>query len=117
MRIELDRLLAMTSKNRAFQKIQARLRTQKEGLIKALVYTKDGTNNLAERELRPMVINKKISNGSSTYAGMETSAIVGSVVQTVSRIEKNVIPKITDYLREGIKENYSHYIHTTFYDS
>jgi hypothetical protein len=107
----------MQSKQRSFQNIQARLRVQREGLINSFLYTPDGTNNLAERERRPMVINKKISNGSNTLTGMETSAIVGSIVQTVSKKVKNRIPKITSYMREGVKEKYQQYIHIPYYDS
>ena len=117
LNIELDRLLSKQSKSQTFNNIQARLRVQKQGLINSLLYTPDGTNNLAERELRPMVINKKISNGSNTFAGMETSAILGSVIQTVSKKEKNIIPKITDYMKEGMTEEYLQYLHTPYYDS
>ena len=52
------------------------------GLTKALIETDSGTNNLAERELRPVVLGRKISNGSDTYTGMETTAILASVVRT-----------------------------------
>lgn len=116
LREELDRLLTITAKNQSFLNIQGRLRVQKEGLVNSLLYTKDGTNNLAERELRPMVINKRISNGSNTFKGMETSAIVGSIVQTISKKETDTIPALKDYLLEGIKEKYKRYLHTPSFD-
>ncbi len=116
LREKLDRLLASVAKNQSFQNIQGRLRVQKEGLINSLLYTKDGTNNLAERELRPMVINKKISNGSNTFKGMETSAVVGSIVQTISKKETDTIPVLKAYLLEGIQEKYKRYLHTPSFD-
>lgn len=117
LRQRLDVVLNIRSTNQSIVAIQKRLKTQKEGLINSLLYTKDGTNNLAERELRPMVINKKISNGSNTFSGMETTSIIGSIVQTLSKKEENVIPNLTLYLQEWIKEKYQQYSHTAFYDS
>jgi len=116
-RERLDKILQISSTNKSIITIQTRLKVQKEGLINGLLYTPDGTNNLSERELRTMVINKKISNGSKTFKGMETSAIVGSVVQTLSRKEENLIPNLKLYLHDGIKEKYKQYSHTAFYDS
>ena len=117
LREELDQLLAITSRNKTVVALQGRLQVQKEGLIRSLLITKDGTNNLAERELRPMVINKKISNGSNTFKGMETTAIIGSVIQTESKKEATVIPKLADYLQKGVKEKYHQYMHVPVYAS
>lgn len=114
---ELDKILKVKSKNQSIIAIQKRLKIQKEGLINSLLYTKDGTNNLAERELRPMVINQKISNGSNTFSGMETTAILGSIIQTISKKEENVIPNLKHYLQQGIKEKYRQYAHAAFYDT
>lgn len=116
LRRELDKLLAIHADNQSLQNIQQRLKVQKEGLINSMIYTPDGTNNLAERELRPMVINKRISNGSNTYKGMETTAIVGSVVQTITRRKADVIPTLKDYLVEGVKDKYRQYRHLAFLD-
>jgi len=117
LRKRLNIVLKVKSKNQSILAIQQRLKTQKEGLINSLLYTKDGTNNLAERELRPMVINKKISNGSNTFNGMETTAILGSIVQTVGKKEENIISKLKLYIYKGVKEKYHQYAHTVFYDS
>lgn len=116
LRAEFRHLLAVSVEDAACQKIQGRLRIQQEGLIKSLLYTPDGTNNLAERELRPMVINKRISNGSNTYKGMETTAIIGSVVQTLARKESDIIPVLKNYVAEGIKDSYRHYHHLPSFD-
>lgn len=82
---KVDGLLALASDESSFKNIQYRLKSQRGGLIKALVETGSGTNNLAERELRPLVLGRKISYGSDTYAGMETTAILASVIQSLSR--------------------------------
>lgn len=115
LRQRLDKVLAVSSTNEAILNIQRRLTVQKTGLINSLLYTKDGTNNLGEREFRPMVLNRNISYGSDTYAGMETTAIIGSIVQTLSKKEANVIPKLNSYLQEGIKDKYWQYCHTPDY--
>lgn len=117
LEIEIDKLINQKSKLNSINKIQRRLFEQREGLIRALVETPDGTNNLAERELRPMVINKRISNGSNTFSGMETTAVLGSVIQTLSKHEENLLPTLRDYLQTGVKEKYSQYIHTGYFDS
>ena len=114
---ELDKLINQRSKLSSINKIQRRLIEQRDGLLRALVETKDATNNLAERELRPMVINKRISYGSNTFSGMETTAVLGSIIQTLSKDEKNLLPSLKNYLQTGVKEKYPQYLHTSYYDS
>lgn len=109
---ELDRLLAAVSKERSFQNIQGRLRDQKDGLIRALLETQSGTNNLGERELRPLVLGRKVSNGSDTYTGMETTAILSSIIQTLGRDrQKDLLIELTLNLQIGIHEKYPQYTH------
>jgi hypothetical protein len=118
VRTELENLLALQSKDQTIINILRRVRTQKKGLMLALLITKDGTNNLAERELRNMAIKRTISNGSDTYKGMENTAIIGSVIQTLQR-DKDApfLPTLKTYLQAGIQEKYGQYIHTAYYDS
>lgn len=115
--IRLTNILKIKSTNASILKIQERLKNQKEGLISSLLFTKDGTNNLAERELRPLVINKKIQNGSNTFSGMETTAVLGSIVQTISKHEDNFIQPLRNYLQVGVREKYQQYSHTAFLDT
>lgn len=120
LNFRLTNILKIKSTNISILKIQERLKVQKEGLINGLLFTKDGTNNLSERELRPLVINKKIQNGSNTFGGMETTAILGSIVQTISRNERNennFIQPLKNYLQVGIREKYWQYSHASFIDS
>lgn len=114
---KLDEILQIQSSNSSIKAIQKRLRVQKEGLVRALLYTPDGTNNLSERELRPIVINKKISYGSDTFAGMETTAILGSIMQTLSKTNEPFIPRLRQYLQEGVQEKHQQYFHQAYYDS
>jgi len=115
---ELTVLLSLSSKEVAFQKIQQRLTTQKDGLIRALLLTPDGTNNLAERELRPLVINRKMSYGSDTFSGMETTAVIASVVQTIKRQkETDFLPTLRNYLSEGLQKTYPRYLQIAFEDT
>jgi len=117
IKAELGGLITQKSRLSSINKIQRRLFEQRDGLIRALVESPNGTNNLAERELRPMVINKRISFGSNTFSGMETTAILGSVIQTLSKHEENLLPTLKTYLQAGVKEKYSQYLHTGYFDS
>lgn len=115
---EIKNLLTTQSNNQTVKNIQHRLRTQKKGLILALLVTKDGTNNLGERELRNMAIKRTISHGSNTYKGMKTTAIIGSVLQTLNRNKETpFIPTLKTYLQQGIQEKYHQYMHIPYYDS
>ncbi|MBF6607053.1 MAG: transposase [Chloroflexi bacterium] len=117
LRAEMDTLLAVNSENPSILAIQARLRVQHEGLIRSLLLTPDGTNNLAERELRPLVITRKISNGSDTFGGMETTAILASVVQTASKHDGSVLLSLQRSLQDGVKEQFPHSRHPVGVDS
>lgn len=114
---ELEALLQLTSEEETFLKIQHRLKDQKAGLILALLMTKDGTNNLAERELRPMILNKKISFGSATYQGMAVSVKLGSIIQTLGRQKQNLLTELALNLQIGIRQKYSQYQHHAYSDS
>jgi hypothetical protein len=116
--LELDKLISISADDQTVINIQYRIRTQKEGLIRALLVTVDGTNNLAERELRNMAIKRSISHGSDTFKGMETSAIIGSVMQTISRNkDAPFIPTLQTYLLKGIQGKYHQYMHVPYWDS
>lgn len=115
---ELDKLLAIASDEASFQNIQARLQDQRLGLIKSLIETDSGTNNLAERELREIVVGRKISYGSDTYTGMEATATLASVIQTLGRDkQKDLLTELTLDLQIGIHEKYPQYTHLAYFDS
>jgi len=112
LRLELDGLVALEAADETSKNILHRIATQKEGLIRALLITPDGTNNLAERELRPMAIHRTISFGSATFGGMETTAVLGSIVQTISRNkEQSFLSTLQEQVLSGIQEKYPQYKH------
>ena len=117
VRPALERLLVVPSQSVAIHNIQARLRVQKEGLIRALLSTPDGTNNLAERELRPLVINRHISNGSNTFGGMETSAVLASLIQTAHKTGGSALAYLQRALQQGVTELFPHPAHPLGVDS
>ena len=45
----------------------------------------ESTNNAAERVIRPMVVRRKVSGGSRSDAGAETTGKLASVVQTMKK--------------------------------
>ena len=88
------------------QNILHRLNNQKEGLIRALIISPNGTNNFAEQELRPIALSRKISYGSNTFGGMETTAVLSSVIQTYARTESNnFFPSLATAIRQGFGES------------
>ena len=52
-------------------------------------------NNRAERELRPLVIARKISFGSQSEQGLKTREVLMSVLNTLSKQSRNVFDKLT----------------------
>ena len=58
----------------------------------------DSTNNISERELRALVIIRKISNGSRSRRGANASAILLSVIQTLRFQKKNVLEGLCDII-------------------
>jgi len=51
----------------------------------------DGTNNAAERALRPAVIARKVSGGSRSEKGAKNYEILMSIVQTLRQNGKNLV--------------------------
>jgi transposase len=61
----------------------------------------DATNNLAEREVRPGVIARKLSAGNRTEAGAETHAVLASVLRTCRRQGRDILSAFEELLRHG----------------
>ncbi len=111
IRKKIDQLELLKSNDPSFQKIHNRLIHQKEGLIRSLVVSPNGTNNLSEQGLRPIVISRKVSFGSDTYSGMETTAILSSIIETAKRRtnQETFLSTLKDWLVAGVKEEYPDY--------
>lgn len=100
---QIDTLLKTGTTDITSKRILHRLRTQRDGLIRALLLSPNGTNNFAEQELRPIALMRKISFGSDTYTGMETTAVLASVVQTIARTKGDAFfPELSSALRAGV---------------
>jgi len=61
----------------------------------------DPTNNLSERELRALVIIRKISNGSRSVRGANATAMLLSVVQTLRFKGENVLKGLQQILKNS----------------
>jgi transposase len=59
----------------------------------------DATNNVSERELRALVIMRKISNGSRSRRGANATAMLLSLVQTLRFRKENVLQGLQDILK------------------
>jgi len=59
----------------------------------------DATNNLSERELRALVIMRKISNGSKSTRGANTTAMLLSIIQTLRLSKENVLQGLQRILK------------------
>src|SRR3954452_24975028 len=99
---ELDRLLAGTYTDPDNARLAKRLRRQREHLLQFLDHDGvDATNNLAEREVRPAVIARKLSAGNRTEAGAGTHAILASIFRTYRRQGRDILGATVELLRHG----------------
>lgn len=84
------------------EKVANRLRKQRDHLFTFLYYDEvDATNNLAERQLRPAVISRKISCGNRTEKGAQTWQILASIAATANQHGTNFV----DNVRNSISLN------------
>jgi transposase len=99
---ELDRLLAGGYTDPDNARLAKRLRRQREHLLRFLDHEAvDATNNLAERELRPGVIARKLSAGNRTEAGAEAHTVLASVLRTCRRQGRDILGAPVVLLRHG----------------
>ncbi len=86
LKIEIKALVHSPAQHPGIQKIQNIFRKQAARLYHwAKAPTVPADNNLAERELRPLVIARKISFGSQSEQGAQTREILMSVLHTLRR--------------------------------
>jgi transposase len=92
---EADALLAQPHEHAAEKAVCQRLLKQRDHLFTFLIHEGvDATNNLAERQLRPAVIVRKISCGNKTQAGVEAFQILASLAATCHQIGSSFIELI-----------------------
>jgi transposase len=81
-------------------RLAARLRKYQDRLTTFLHDAKvDGTNNAAERALRPAVVMRKITGGSRSESGAESWAVLASVMRTAQQQGRDVVVTIKELLR------------------
>lgn len=99
---KLKQIINATYTSLDSQKIQTRIRNQRNNLITALLFPDVPlTNNLAERQIRPAVVVRKISGGSRSEQGAETFAVNFSVIQTLRMRNQPLIPTLHNLLLKG----------------
>jgi transposase len=99
---ELDRLLAGAYTDPDNAKLAKLLRKHRDSVLAFLDHDSvDATNNLAEREVRPAVIARKLSAGNRTEAGAEAHAVLASVLRTLCRQGRPILGGLTDLLRNS----------------
>ena len=82
------------------QKINNRIFKQRKHLFTFLYHDGiDPTNNLAERQLRPAVIHRKLSCGNRTEKGAEAWQVNASMVQTLTQRGLDLNQSINDALK------------------
>jgi hypothetical protein len=83
---KLTGLLAQPRPTNVEEKVRRRMEKQKDHLFTFLDHAEvDATNNLAERQLRPAVIARKVSCGNKTTSGARTWEILTSLAATAAQ--------------------------------
>lgn len=81
------------------KKVQVRIRNQGNHLIEALLHRGAHlTNNHAERQIRPLAVFRKITGGSRSRKGAETTARNMTIMQTLKLEGKNVAAGLRELL-------------------
>jgi hypothetical protein len=93
--IDIEAALANPRDNAIEESVRNRLFKQRDHLYTFLDHDGvEATNNLAERQLRPAVIARKISCGNKTDSGVETFQILASIGATCRQLKSNFIDLI-----------------------
>lgn len=105
--LKLQQLMDMKFRAKDARKVQTRIQNQGNNLITALLYPDVPlTNNLAERQIRPAVVVRKISGGSRSTEGAETFATNFSIIQTIRMRNQQLIPTLKGLIIQGAAGKY-----------
>ena len=92
----LDRLLARRTKSDHDRRLANRMRRYRHEWFPFLYYEDvDATNNLAERQIRPFVLCRKISSGNRSEWGAELQATIMSVFATCRQRGQDFVATLT----------------------
>ena len=82
------------------EKVANRLRKQRDHLFTFLYNDDvDATNNLAERQLRPAVIARKVSCGNKTQKGAHTWEVMASIAATANQLQQAFQKRVAQAIR------------------
>ncbi len=82
------------------EKVRQRLAKQQDHLLTFLDFPEvDATNNLAERQLRPAVISRKLSCGNKTLKGATTWSVLASLAATCQQRGDSFIEQVAHAMR------------------
>jgi transposase len=96
---QLTEIEARPYAHRDAQAVQTRIRNQHANLLTAVLHEDVPlTNNHAERQIRPMVVTRKISGGSRSPQGAATHAVNMSVLQTIALKGKPLMAELKKLL-------------------
>jgi hypothetical protein len=99
----LDELLNPTYDHPAEQRIRNRLAKHRQHLLTFLIVPGvDPTNNLAERQLRPAVIARKLSCGNKTENGKTAFEVIASLAATCHQQGRSLIDFVAGCLSLGL---------------
>lgn len=95
-------LLAPTYATQAEEQVAQRLRNQREHLFTFLKHGEvAATNNLAEQQLRPAVITRKLSSGNESEGGARVWEVLASLAATCRQRRTSFVAFLTECLRLG----------------
>jgi transposase len=96
----LDAWIAPTWLDADARRLRKRLLKHRHSLTTFLHHPQvDGTNNAAERALRPAVVMRKITGGSRSRAGAQAWSILASVMRTAEQQGRDVVDTIKTLLK------------------
>jgi transposase len=99
---QADRLLATCRDQPQEEAVRQRLAKQRDHLFTFLDHEGvDATNNLAERQLRPAVIARKLSCGNKTRSGADTFQILASLAATADQRGDSFLEQVTQACRRS----------------
>jgi transposase len=100
-----DRLLALSQgswDDADAQRLTNRLAKYRDKLTPFLHHAElDGTNNAAERALRPAVVMRKITGGNRSASGAKAWAVLASVMRTAEQQGREVVDAVKTLLRSA----------------
>lgn len=106
-RQDLQKIMNTSYTSLDAKKIQTRIKNQNTNLLTALLYPEVPlTNNQAERDLRTMVVTRKISGGSKTERGARIHAVNLSIVETIVKRNLPLLDTLQSYLLNGATGKY-----------